>query len=144
MCTRSNVIMYALVTSKTMSFSQKVDRKYMHGFLHFLACFQLLPLIQNHYRLPCIRFLGSGPKRPMSCRTQGEFPDVRPSIRLSIPPPRWLARPKICPPSPQVSLKGLKSAFQANNQPPQPQICPPDLQLASKASNQPTKGHGLR
>ena len=35
-----------------------------------------------------------GPKGPMTCRTQGEFPDVRPSFCLSV-------LPSFCPPLPR-------------------------------------------
>ena len=97
-----------------------------------------------------LRFLGSGPKGPMSCRTQGGIsrrPSVLPSCCPS--PPRWPSRPHICPPSPQFSPLGLKSAFQALNQPSRlqispprasnltsrSQICPLYLQLALQASN---------
>ena len=66
-----------------------------------------------------IRFLGSGPKGPMSCRTQGGIsrrpsfrpsvlPSFRPSFRPS--PPGWPSRPHILtlrpdlgPLSPQIS-----------------------------------------
>ena len=62
-----------------------------------------------------IPFLGSGPKGPMSCRTQGGI-SRRPSFRTS--PPGWPSRPKILtfrpdlsPLSPQISPPGFKSAL---------------------------------
>ena len=86
-------------------------------------------------------FLGSGPKGQVSCSTWGNFqtsvlpsvltsvlPSYCPSFRPSIPP-CWLSRPKICPPSPQFSPLGLKSAFQALNQPSRLQISPPPASI---------------
>ena len=86
---------------------------------------------------------GSGPKGPMSCRTQGGIsrrPSIRPSVLPSFPPspPRWPSRPQISPPRPQFSRRGLKSALLASNQPPMPQICPRDLKSALQTFNQPS------
>ena len=110
-------------------------------------------------------FLGSGPKGPMSCRTQGGIsrrpsihpsirpsvhpsvcPSLRPSILLSIPP-GWPMRPHILtlrpdlgPLSPQISPPGLKSALQTSNQLSRPQISSkisyPGLKSALQPKNQ--------
>jgi len=102
-----------------------------------------------------LAFLGSGPKGPMSCRTQGGI-SIRPSVLPSVPPPRWpqirSPSPQICPPSPQFSPPGLKSAFQASNQPPhlksvlqtsnlpsRPSISPPSIKSALHGLNLPSK-----
>ena len=92
-----------------------------------------------------VPFLGSGPKGPLSCRTQGGIsirPSVRPSVRPS--PPRWPSRPHILtlrpdlgPLSPQISSHGLKSALKASNPLSRPQISIPGLKSALQASNLP-------
>ena len=77
-------------------------------------------------------FLGSGPKGPMSCRTQGGIlrrPSFRPSVR---PPP-------IDHQCLRLALPDLNLALQAANQPPMPQNCPPDLKSALQTFNQPSK-----
>ena len=132
-----------------------------------MAC-GLFCMILLHYRLSkrndnhfCIRLtifcvspslylpfslLGSGPKGPMSCRTQGVIskrPSVCPSVRPSVrPPPRWPWRPKILtlrpdlgPLSPQISPPGLKSALWASNQLSRPQISSQGIKSALQASN---------
>ena len=55
--------------------------------------------------LSVIPFLGSGPKGPMSCRTQGWIslrPSVRTSVRPSVRPPPWGHL------GPNLALSGLK------------------------------------
>ena len=111
---------------------------------------------KNHHSLVQITLLGSGLKGPMSCRTQGEFQDVHPSIRPSIGsicpsvPPPWLLEPQVCslrpdfyplnphisPFRPQFSPWELKSALRTSYMPSRPQISPPDLKSALQASNQ--------
>ena len=89
-----------------------------------------------------VPFLGSGPKGPMSCRTQGGI-SIRPSVRPSVrPPPGWPSRPHILtlrpdlgPLSPQISPPGLKSALWASNQLSRPQISSQGIKSALKASN---------
>ena len=85
-------------------------------------------------------FLGSGPKGPMSCRTQGGIS----------------SRPSFCPSPPPLNTKALPAlnfALQASNWPSRlqisppsgsnltfrPHFCPPDVQIALQASNQPSK-----
>ena len=55
------------------------------------------------------RFLGSGPKGPMSCRTQGGI-SRRPSFRPSVPPPVDYQGLKSALPGLQLALPGLKLA----------------------------------
>ena len=112
--------------------------------LYTLPCRLVRPSIPN--------FLGSGPKRSMSCRTQEGISRCL-SFRLSICPPHWPSGPQICPPSPKFSPSGLKSAFQASDQPPpclksdlqtsdlpsRPLICPPSIKSALCGSNLPSK-----
>ena len=107
--------------------------------MHFLVLISFFFIFSPFFAF----FLGSGPKGPMSCRTQGEFPDVRPSVCPSIhPPPGWPSRPHILtlwpdlgPLSPQISPPGLKSGLRASNQLSRPQISSQGIKSALQASN---------
>ena len=113
---------------------------------------------KNHHSLVQITLLGSGLKGPMSCRTQGEFRDICPSVLLSVClsfcPPLWPWKPQLCslrpdfgplspwisPLRPQFSLWELISALQTSYlpsrpQPFRPQIRPPGLKSTLQASN---------
>ena len=91
-------------------------------------------------------FLGSGPKAPMSCTTQGGIsgcPDVPRSVHPSIPHPPWPSKPQILtlrpdlgPLSPQISPPGLKYALQASNQLSRSKISSSGLKSALQTSNQ--------
>merc|ERR1711911_452784 len=92
---------------------------------------------------PC--FWAAAPKGRCPVGHRGEFPDVRPSVRLSFrpSPPGWPSRPHILtlrpdlgPLSPQISPPGLKSALQASNQLSRHQISSPGLKSALQTSNQ--------
>ena len=122
----------------TISFFMVSSCFYMHsrisarGFVSWLACwfFQWLicPTISSSIReivKHCKKmsrkhppFLGSGPKGPMSCKTQGEFPDVCPSFHPSFYPP--YAQQDL-----KFALPALNLALQASNQLSRLQISPP-------------------
>ena len=108
------------------------------------------PTVYQQYPTPSVQttarwFLGSGPKGPMSCRTQGGI-SIRPFVRPSFRPP------PVGHQGLKFALPALNLALQASNQPSRlqispppasnltyrPQICPPDLQLGLQASNQPS------
>ena len=83
----------------------------------------------------------------MSCRTQGEFPDVCLSVFPNVPP-LWPIRPQIntpqpllAPQSPQISPSESYSSPQASNQPSMPQICPLGLKPALQTWNLPFRCH---
>ena len=114
----------------------------------FVECTRFIIISLAHARTcwptrPFFRsFLGSGPKGPMSCRTQGGIsrrPSFRPSVR---PPPLGHRGPQFCslrpdfgplshqnrlnsPFRPQFSPRDLKSALQTSYLPSRPQISPP-------------------
>ena len=107
---------------------------------------------KNHHSLVQITLLGSGLKGPMSCRTQGEFRDVHPSVRPSIGPSVL--------PSPPLGYWSLKSAvsgliftlwtlilalsdlnlaLESSSQLSRPHVCPQDLKSALQTSNPPSR-----
>ena len=104
----------------------------------------------------------AAPKGRCPVGHRGEFPDVPPSVRLSVlpsVPPGWPSRPHILtlrpdlgplspqissPGSnqlsgPQISSPGLKSALQASNPLSRPQISIPGPKSALQASNLPPR-----
>ena len=110
----------------------------------------------QRYPMPCLERSseevegeqGSGPKGPMSCRTQGGIslrPSVLPSVlprvghqglKFALPAPNSALQTSNRPSRLQFSPPGLKSALPTSNLPYRPQICPPDLRLTLQASNQ--------
>ena len=103
---------------------------FVHSFIHSFI-YSFIPFVGK-----IIVSFGQQPRRGQwsmisqgnlfgSCRTQGEFPVVRSSVRPPVPP-CWPSRPQIRPPSPQFS----HPALQALNQPSEAQICPPNLKPA--------------
>ena len=117
----------------------------------------VIPIFFSAFGLPCLHicallvlalhpFLGSGPKGPMFCRTQGGIsrrqsvlPSFHPSFHPS-PPPRpseflfCSLRPDFGPLSHQISP--FKPQF-SPNQLFGPHICPQDRKSALQTSNQP-------
>ena len=77
--------------------------------------------------------MGSGPKGPMSCRTQGGI-SIRPSVRPSV-----LPSPPVGHQGLKFALPALNLALQASNQPSRLQISPPRLKSDLQTSDLPSR-----
>ena len=76
----------------------------------------------QHLKPLFFHLLGSGPKGPMSCRTQGGI-SIRPSVCPSFRPP------PVGHQGLKFALPALNLALQASNQPSRLQISPPPPQI---------------
>ena len=113
-----------------------VKLNFLHFFIFFCPPIHFPICLSNS--LSVFAFLGSGPKGPMSCRTQGGI-SRRPSIRPSFCPyPPWPPEPQFCslrpdfgppsPPPPSPPKPSLEAQIPVSRLKYQPQGPNPSLQ----------------
>ena len=115
----------------------------------YVWCWLLSCMSSVHLSVSLSSFLGSGPKGPMSCRTQGGIWDVRssvrPSDRPSVPPlGHWSHKSAVSGLilalwALKRALSALDLALKSSNQLSRPPICPQDFKSALQTSNPPSR-----